>query len=157
LDVNVAPWLTSDVIAHVQLLLDSFQHWSGQDLLMGRQDPLADAQQLFVAPYVVLSHGVESDPVINYGNQTALQLWEMDWADFTQMPSRLTAEPDLRTQRSQLLAQAAQQGYLTDYEGVRVSQTGQRFLIQQATIWQLRTPDGQVRGQAATFDHWQRL
>jgi hypothetical protein len=151
------PWLTPDVITHVQLLLESFQHWFGRELVAERQHPFADAQQLFAAPYAVLSHGIETDPILNYGNQAALQLWEMDWTAFTQMPSRLTAEPDLRERRSQLLAQATQQGYLTNYEGVRVSQTGQRFLIQQAIIWQIRTPDGQVCGQAATFEHWQQL
>ncbi|NJM77994.1 MAG: MEKHLA domain-containing protein, partial [Acaryochloridaceae cyanobacterium RU_4_10] len=71
--------------------------------------------------------------------------------------SRLSAEPDLREGRSQLLAIAAQQGYLTDYEGVRISKTGRRFSIEQAIIWQVFDGEGNICGQAATFDRWKPL
>jgi MEKHLA domain len=81
----------------------------------------------------------------------------MAWPDFTQMPSRLTSEPDLREVRSQLLASAAQQGYLTGYEGVRISKTGRRFFIQNATIWRVLDQAGNVHGQAATFKDWKFL
>jgi hypothetical protein len=151
------PWITPTAIAHAQILLDSFRYWLGRELLPCRSTPPEEAQQLFLAPFAVLSHGTEPDPILNYGNQTALQLWEMRWANFTQMPSRLTAEPDLQEVRSQLLAVVSQQGYVADYEGVRVSQTGQRFLIQQVTIWKVLDAQGQPCGQAATFDRWQLL
>jgi MEKHLA domain len=152
------PWKFPEVIFQTQCLLDSFHHWFGRDLLPDRSAmPEAAAHQLFFAPFAVLSHGTEPDPVLNYGNQTALNLWEMEWPDFTQMPSRLTAEPDLREGRSQLLASAAQQGYLTDYEGVRISKSGQRFFIEQATIWRVFDEEGNVCGQAATFEHWRSL
>jgi hypothetical protein len=152
------PWTSPAVIHHTQCLLNSYLHWFSQDLLANLSpDPATAAHQLFCAPCVVLSHGTQADPILNYGNQAALTLWEMAWPDFTQMPSRLTAEPDLREVRSQLLATAAQQGYLTDYEGVRVSKAGKRFLIQQAIIWKVLDADGSVCGQAATFDRWQSL
>jgi hypothetical protein len=120
-------------------------------------DPEAAAHQLFCAAFVVLSHDTEVDPILNYGNQAALTLWEMEWPDFTQMPSRLTAEPDLREVRSQLLATAAQQGYLTGYKGIRISKTGQRFFIQNATIWRVLDEAGNVCGQAATFEYWKSI
>jgi MEKHLA domain len=152
------PWTAAATIHHTQCLLTSFRHWFAQDLLSNQSiDPATAAHQLFFAPIAILSHGTQSDPVLNYGNQTALNLWEMDWSDFTQMPSRLTAEPDLREGRSQLLASAAQQGYLTHYEGVRVSKTGQRFLIQDAVIWKVFDGDGRPCGQAATFGQWHPL
>lgn len=151
-----APWTSSSTIAHVQILLDSFRHWLGQDLIP-RSTPLTDAEQLFQASFAVLSHGTQSDPILNYGNATALQLWEMEWDALTQMPSRLTAEPELQQARSQQLALAAQNGYVTNFEGVRISKTGQRFLIQQATLWKLLDAEGNPYGQAATFSHWQRL
>jgi MEKHLA domain len=154
----LSPWMSSDVVGQTQCLLTSFRHWFERDLLPDQSvDPETAAHQLFLAPFVVLSHGTEADPVLNYGNQAALDLWEMDWADFTQMPSRLTAEPDLREVRSQLLATAAQQGYITNYEGVRISKTGQRFFIQNAIIWKVFNHDGQHCGQAATFSQWEFL
>lgn len=154
-DFMLHPWKSPQVIHHTQCLLNSYHHWFRQDLLPDpNPNPETAAHQLFLAPFVVLSHGTEADPVLNYGNQTALTLWEMAWPDFTQMPSRLTAETDLQMVRSQLLATAAQQGYLTGYEGVRISQTGQRFLIEDAIIWRVLDGDGNICGQAATFAQW---
>lgn len=152
------PWKSPAVIHHTQCLLDSYRHWFSQDLLAAPSpDPETAARQLFFAAFVVLSHGTQADPILNYGNQTALNLWEMQWPDFTEMPSRLTAEPNLREVRSQLLATAAQQGYLTDYAGVRISKTGQRFFIRNATIWRVLDDEGNSCGQAATFENWEPL
>jgi MEKHLA domain len=150
------PWEHPTAVAHAQVLLYSFRQWFNQDLL-SCDSPDQAAQALYFAPFALLSHDCEPNPILNYGNQTALTLWEMNWQDFTAMPSRLTAEPEFREGRSQLLAQAKQQGYLTDYEGVRISSTGRRFLICKATIWRVFDEDGQVKGQAATFNHWQML
>jgi MEKHLA domain len=154
----LSPWMSPDAVRHTQCLLTSFRHWFNRDLLVKQSvDPEIAAHQLFSAPFAVLSHGTEADPVLNYGNQAALDLWEMNWADFTQMPSRLTAEPDLREGRSRLLATAAQQGYITNYEGVRISKTGRRFFIQNAIIWKVLDQSGQHCGQAATFSQWNSL
>jgi MEKHLA domain len=149
-------WEHPAAIAHAQVLLYSFRQWFNRDLLHC-DSPEQAAQTLYFAPFALLSHGCEPDPILNYGNQTALTLWEMNWQEFTAMPSRLTAEPELREGRSHLLAQAKQQGYLTNYEGIRISSTGRRFLIRKATIWRVFDEVGQVTGQAATFRDWQML
>jgi hypothetical protein len=97
------PWKNSQVIQHSQRLLKSFQHWTGRSLLNRSTLNLSEnllaerlerlAQDLFEAPFVVVSHGMESDPIFNYGNRQALDLWELDWQSFTQMPSRQSAAP----------------------------------------------------------------
>jgi hypothetical protein len=112
---------------------------------------------LFDAPFVVVSHGTQADPVLNYGNRLALDLWETDLPTLTQMPSRLTAEPVHRDERARLMARALRDGFVDDYQGVRISLTGRRFRIEQAIIWNLTTLNGIPAGQAATFDHWVRL
>jgi MEKHLA domain len=150
------PWQHPKAIAHAQTLLYSFHQWFDRDLL-DSQSPDRVAEALYLAPFALLSHGCEPDPILNYGNQTALTLWEMTWQDFTAMPSRFTAEPEIREERSQLLTQAKQQGYLTDYAGVRISSTGKRFIIRKAIIWRVFDEAGQVSGQAATFDDWEPL
>jgi hypothetical protein len=150
------PWEHPAAIAHAQALQYSFRQWFGQALLDG-DSPEQTAQALYFAPFALLSHGCEPDPILNYGNQTALRLWEMDWQNFTAMPSRLTAEPDVWEVRSHLLIQVEQQGYLTDFEGIRISSTGRRFLIQKATLWRVFNEVGQVSGQAATFRDWEPL
>ena len=49
------------------------------------------------------------------------------WDAFTNTPSRLTAEPVDKKRRKQMLQQAAQQGYIDNYSGVRISSKGNKF------------------------------
>lgn len=65
--------------------------------------PTPQAQALFEAPRVVVSHQTQADPVLCYGNRRALVLWEMDAPTLTSTPSRLTAEPLERAERQRLL------------------------------------------------------
>jgi len=147
---------TNDVV-HVQRLLDSFRRYLGYDLIPRDGTPEEQAQRLDTWPAVVVSHGCEADPIINYGNQTALRLWEVDAATLRSMPSRKTAEPMHRDERARLLERTAQQGYVDDYQGIRISSTGRRFRIEQAIVWNVVDENGQYVGQAATFDHWIHL
>jgi len=65
-------------IEHVQLPLDSFARLLGRDLVPRDASPVEQARHLFESAFVVVSHGTEADPVLNYANATALRLWEMD-------------------------------------------------------------------------------
>lgn len=140
-----------------QLLLDSYRHWVGHDLITRTADAKQQACTLFEASVVVVSHGVELAPILNYGNQTALDLWELPWEQFIQTPSRLTAESDDRAERERMLLQARAKGYYDGYRGVRISSTGKRFLVEQAMIWNVIDPAGHCIGQAATFSQWSYL
>ncbi|PHS03685.1 MAG: MEKHLA domain-containing protein [Blastopirellula sp.] len=144
-------------ISRTQLLLDSYQHWTGQQLLPRDSSSEDQAQQLFSAPFVVVSHGTEDNPVLNYGNLVALNLWEMDVATLTKTPSRQTAEPVHRDERAELLRRTTENGFVDDYRGIRISSTGRRFLIEKATVWNLIDQQGNYAGQAATFDAWKFL
>jgi hypothetical protein len=143
-----------EMICHTQRLLRSFHHWTGNTLLANKEDESEVAQSLFEAPFVVVSHGTEADPILNYGNRQALQLWRMEWEQFTQTPSRLTAEPMERAERDRLLQQAKANGFINNYQGVRICSTGQRFSIQNVILWTVLDEKGICCGQAATFDQW---
>lgn len=151
-------WQTPSVIAHTQCLLNSFQHVLGYPLLENlSHDPVEQAAQVFHAPVVVVSHGTESDPLLNYGNQAALNLWEATWENLVTMPSRLTAEALAREARANLLQRVTENGYIDDYTGIRISTTGKRFQIKQAIVWNLHDAQGTYCGQAATFSQWTLL
>jgi len=152
-----AIWQSESVIAHTQILARSLKHWTDRDLLPGIFPAAELAEKIFYAPFVLVSHGMETDPVLNYGNAAALALWEMSWAELTRTPSRLTAEVPNRAERARLLAAVARRGFIDDYSGIRISKTGRRFRIAQATVWNLILPDGQPCGQAALFSHWEFL
>jgi predicted DNA-binding protein (UPF0251 family) len=56
-----------------------------------------------------------------------------------------------------LLAAVTARGFIDDYSGVRISQTGRRFRITRATVWNLISETGRPCGQAAMFDRWEFL
>jgi hypothetical protein len=150
-------WTNPSVINWCQYLLDSYVHWTKLELIDRSGTSLTQAERLFNSAFVVASHGTESDPILNYGNQAALNLWIMDWQQFTRTPSRITAESPSREERARMLEQAKIQGYISNYRGIRISSTGKRFLVNQATIWNIHKPDGTAIGQGATFSNWKYL
>jgi len=150
-------WKQPEIIRWSQILANSFQRLLHDQLILDSTTPEELAEALFHAPFVVVSHGIQADPILNYGNQAALQLWNTSWDKFTQSPSRLTAETVERAIRAKMLEQAAKQGYIDNYSGVRISSTGQRFLIETAIIWNLTDESGKSCGQAATFSEWNFL
>ncbi|MBX3617052.1 MEKHLA domain-containing protein [Nitrosomonas sp.] len=150
-------WNNPPVVQWSQYLLDSYAHWLRHELIDRSGTAQEQAYRLFHSPFVVASHSTEADPILNYGNQAALVLWEMDWQQFTQTPSRLTAEPPNREERAHMLEQAKTQGYISDYRGIRISSSGKRFLVEQAIIWTIHKPGGATIGQGATFSIWKFL
>ena len=148
-------WQSKKVIAHTACLARSLKHFTGRELISDASDACDLAQKVFNAPFVLVSHGTEADPVLNYGNRTALTLWEMTWEELTRTPSRFTAEVLNREERARLLAAVTSHGFIDDYSGVRISKSGRRFRIHRATVWNLITEAGQPCGQAAMFDQWE--
>lgn len=153
----VAPPVTGAHAEHLHRLAASFARWTGRPLISAPADTIELATRLFEAPFVLLSHGTEADPILNFGNRMALILWEADWERFTRTPSRLTAEPLAREERSRALAVAASRGYTDDYHGVRVSFSGRRFRIEHAVVWTIVGADERRYGQAAMFERWTHL
>jgi len=148
------PWMDPPVVQWIQQLLDSYRHWIGRELIGRHGEPEFQARALFESPIVVVSHGTEADPILNYGNQTALDLWEMTWEQLIKTPSRLTAEPVNRAEREWMLEQARTRGFIDTYRGVRISGTGRRFLVENALIWNVLNGRHERTGQAATFSRW---
>ena len=147
-------WADPAIVEWSQLLLNSFRHWTGRDLLERVGDQDYQAHALFQSPFAVVSHGIEEDPLLNYGNQVTLELWELTREQLVKTPSRLTAEPVNRAEREWMLEQARTSGYLDTYRGVRITSTGRRFLVENALIWNVMDAGGQRVGQAATFAQW---
>ncbi|MBI3778270.1 MAG: MEKHLA domain-containing protein [Gammaproteobacteria bacterium] len=142
---------------HARQLIESYRRWTGRDLVGTGLPPAEQTRALFEAPFVVASHGTGADPVFNYGNRAALALFETAWADFTSMPSRLSAEPVAREERTRLLARVNDHGFIDDYSGVRISTLGRRFLIRRATVWNVADEHDAPAGQAVMFRDWEYL
>lgn len=143
--------------AQTRHILDSYKKWTGKNLIDPLNDSYLQACRLFWAPFVVVTSTNDPDPILNYGNQTALNLWEMSWQTLTQTPGRKTAEPIHRDERQKFLDTVKKNGFIDHYSGIRISSTGKRFKIEQATVWNLVDCAGKILGQAATFKNWTHL
>ncbi len=152
--MSCLPHERPDIIRYSQWLAEGFYHWTGQ-LLLPVCDDLASA--LYYAPFALVAHGTQPDPVFCYANLTAQRLWNMDWHDFTCLPSRLSAEPDVAGDRQRLLDMAARQGYVEHYQGVRVTRDGKRFMIRDTLLWNVMDGTGAMQGQAARINAWEWL
>lgn len=150
---QASPPESPEWILRTTLLLDSWDRLFDKPLIPRRTESV-DSATLFEAPFVVVAHGTEDDPILNYANLTAIHLWELPLVELLRMPSRKTAEPVHRDERAELLRRTREDGYIDDYSGIRISATGKRFQIHQATVWNVVDADGNHAGQAAAFAQW---
>ncbi|QSA97203.1 MEKHLA domain-containing protein [Methylococcus sp. EFPC2] len=142
---------------HVAILRHSLRHWTRRELVDPHMSDEEAARFLFHAPFVVVSHDTQPEPVFNYANRTALNLFAMDWEEFTALPSRLSAEEVKREEREESLRKVAEQGYIDRYQAVRIGRHGRRFRIEDAVVWNLLDANGAPYGQAALFERWTYL
>lgn len=139
--------------ARLQLMVNSYERLTGKTLLPETPtDIAARCAAIWSAPRAIVAHGTEDDPIFFYANRLALQCFEMDFAEFTKLPSRLSADPMAQAQRVKLLQQVTQQGYIADYSGLRIAKSGRRFMITATTVWNLLDETGRHHGQAAVFE-----
>ncbi|MDD1621674.1 MAG: MEKHLA domain-containing protein [Methylococcaceae bacterium] len=142
--------------AHVALLLDSYQTLIKRPLFEAVSG-LPLVQQVFEAEFALVSHNADADPLFNYGNRTALDLFELPWNEFVGMPSRFSAEPVNRAERERLLAEVCSKGFIDNYSGIRIAKSGKRFMIRQAVVWNVYDDRRNYYGQAACFKDWTLL
>jgi hypothetical protein len=143
---------------YIALILANLKQLTGDDLIQEygfSSDNLG--AQVFDADFYLLSHNCDADPILNYGNQRVLDLWEISWSELTKMYSRETAKSSDRASRSAVMQQVAAQNYVSGYDGIRVSKTGREFRILDVKIWNLFTSDRQLCGQAAWFKTYESI
>ena len=138
--------------AFCQLLIDSYAQLLGLPLVPQAM-PVAEATEWLYenAPFAVLAHNTDPDPLFIYGNKAAQRRFEYSLDEITQLPSRLSADAPNREDRQQFLARVQRLGYEAGYKGVRVTKSGQRFMIEEATLWQLLDADGTLHGPAVVI------
>lgn len=150
-------WSQPKIVEHSKRIIESYASITGMTLFDLNYSQEYLSYLLYHAPYVVVSHGIEEDPIFNYANLTAQQLWQLDWEQFIQLPSRASAEPERAEDRQRLLDAATVKGYIDNYEGIRISSTQQRFKIEKVLLWNVSNDKNEKIGQAAFFRDWTNL
>jgi quinol monooxygenase YgiN len=107
------------------------------------------------APFVLLSHGPEADPLLAFANTAAIALFSLETSDLGTLPTRLTAAAEDQAERARLLSTVAAKGFCDDYAGPRRAKCGRTFTIRGATVWNVLDDAGALCGQAATFASWE--
>lgn len=144
------------LLSQTDLLTSSYKTLLGQNIIL--ESNLENmAKNLYNSEFVVLSHDGAKDPCFNYANKKAQELFEFNWDEFQGMPSRLSAEADLREEREKMLSIATKNGFYEGYKGVRIAKSGKRFFIDKCTIFNLLNEKSEKVGQAATFSYWKFL
>ena len=150
-------WQQPSIIQWTQLLLDSYRHWMKQELIDRGVTFSEQSHQLFESSFVVVSHGMQNDPILNYGNRTALALWEMSWEELTS--TRHASPPNLPIRKNVPRCFNGQHNMdsLMIIEESAFQRPGKRFLVERAIVWNVVDDQGQKQGQAATFSKWSFL
>lgn len=137
-----------------ELLTGSFARLAGRPLVPQNTDAAWLYRQ---APFAVLAHDTEADPRFIYANMAAQACFGYSLEELVALPSRLSAEPGDQAERQRLLDAVARDGFASGYRGVRLTKSGQRFLIEDGIVWELIDFRGVRHGQAATFASWRTL
>ncbi|MBV8939993.1 MAG: MEKHLA domain-containing protein [Alphaproteobacteria bacterium] len=155
----ISPEGQPETVAYSVLLAQSFTRWLRRPLLPAAADaaPEVLARLIYDAPFALVSHGTQQDPVFRYANRRAQALFGYDWDIFVTLPSRLSAEPAAQEERRALLDTALRAGYAEHYRGIRIAKDGRRFEIRDAVLWNVTDAHGAMAGQAARFDQWNFL
>jgi PAS domain S-box-containing protein len=141
--------------AFARLLTDSYQRVLGRPLLPGTGAEADTARWLYEdAPFVLLAHDTSADPLFVYANRTAQRRFGYPWDEFVGMPSRLSAQAPERAERDAFMAAVLRNGFVDDYRGLRITRSGSRFWIEQATVWNLVDAANTLLGQAALVPRW---
>lgn len=137
------------------LLVSSYRRLLGEEPPFLETGAPHSAEWLYRhAPSCVLAHNTGPDPHFIYANKIAQSVFGYSWDEFVALPSRLSAEAPDREERQCLLERVGRDGFATGYSGIRIAKSGRHFRIEDGVLWQLREPDGRLRGVAATFARW---
>lgn len=154
------PFLSTPVIMQNLLMIESYFRKTSRPLFDENQeiDITEVSKVLWEAPFAVLAHDTsEPDPLFVYGNKAALDLFECTWDELIGTPSKQSAEnvDEIQQDRSQALAAALEKGFIDNYQGWRTSFKGNKFLISNATVFNIEAPSGARVGQGAVLRNWE--
>eukprot|EP01023_Acetabularia_acetabulum_P002262 TRINITY_DN10883_c0_g2_i5.p1 TRINITY_DN10883_c0_g2~~TRINITY_DN10883_c0_g2_i5.p1 ORF type:complete len:312 (-),score=71.09 TRINITY_DN10883_c0_g2_i5:137-1072(-) len=148
-----SPWLATDSITYLLLLVESYKRQVGKPLLEGI-DITQIAQGVWEAPFALLSHDPteEGKPYI-YVNQGGLQALDCQWDDVVGKSS--IEEGEEAIQRQQLLDETLEKGSLIGSEIKWRNKAGALITIPELSMFNVTAPDGEVVGQAVVMDKWE--
>jgi hypothetical protein len=103
--------------------------------------------------YGVLSHSIQEDPIYNYFNAGSLLAFQFPTEEAAYIPSRYSAPGgEARTDRSALVQDSIDRGWLVFPKALRQTYAGEQFWITDIILWNVYDDDGNRVGQTAIYD-----
>ncbi len=145
------PYENSKVITWCGWLTDSFNALGLEQKLHVGLKGQDLARTLYEDGRVILSHEYLDIPRFCFANAKAQEQFGYNWNEFQGMDSRLSAQADDVAAREELLKRAAEEGYIDNYEGVRIRKDKTKFHVTDVILWNVLNEREKVVGQAAIF------
>lgn len=149
-----------DIISHVALVDESLRKLSGEGIFERMGLSIAhEANDIYEKiceneRFVLITHGIESDPIYNYGNVAALEAFARTWDDLRTIPSRESVV--IRSQdeklRIELMKTVTDTGFVDGATGIRVRGDDKFIRLVDAVVWNCYDRESVYVGQAALFD-----
>jgi hypothetical protein len=136
------------------ILAVSYATVVGEPLVPEGMSDTDAATWLYEAPFALLAQDTSPDPLFVYANLTAQERFGYDWDEFVGLPSRLSAGRQAREERRVFMDAVRLRGYAEDYRGLRITKSGRRFWIEDATVWNVISLRSGLVGQAALIRRW---
>ncbi len=134
------------ILTHLEIIKYSSTLLTRRDLPLSSNDNLITAFDKCSFP--IASHDNSSEPLFNYANRAALNLFKMTSKQMIGLPSKDSALPIDQDERSLILEQVIKYGFIEHYQGKRVASDQSIFHIQDATVWNLLDHEKKYYGQA---------
>ena len=135
-----------NLLTHLEIIKYSYTLLTSRDLPLSYNDNLITAFDKCSFP--IASHDNSSEPLFNYANRAALNLFKMTSKQMIGLPSKDSALPIDQDERSLILEQVIKYGFIEHYQGKRVASDQSIFHIQDATVWNLLDHEKKYYGQA---------
>ncbi|MSQ81101.1 MAG: MEKHLA domain-containing protein [Candidatus Methylopumilus sp.] len=135
--------------SHLKLIKNSYFNFTQETLPLNLNLDLVSAFDLY--PLAIASHDNSSEPLFNYANKAALALFKMTTQQMIGLPSKESAPFLNQMERSELLRQVKEKGFIKNYQGKRVASDGSIFHIDDATVWNLIDENKKYCGQAVVI------
>ncbi|TVU59214.1 MEKHLA domain-containing protein [Vibrio atlanticus] len=138
-----------DYVKQVKIISHNYNRIFGKQLYRENNSDLEIFYEVWNSHFAIVSHGTEINPLFNFANKKALEIFELNYLDFIGLPSIQTADALAAEDRIMLLNDVNRHGFVKNYSGIRVSAKGKKFQICDAVIFNLFDFEYNYHGQAA--------
>lgn len=138
---------------HALLLNETYKRWFGEYLVV-EKDPGLVLNAINEADVMLLSVGLEQQPVFNYGNVKSLLMFGCDLAELVQQVAIEAVPEDLQTEEQAALSKVAEEGAVAEYHSQRITPKQKRWHVRDGKIWTLKDSLGRFHGLAYCFKDW---